>query len=343
MSALAPEQRSRLVGAKLAALVAGHTGSRPDPVTFPSGAATLVDADAWVLLDDNPAGSLGVALAWAQRHDASHLHVVAGAGTGVLARQAGAFSLETTVWATDAARLVPAVADPPPPLLEPGVAELAAAAILVDAGATVVVEHGVVRAEVLGLEVARVVTVDGVVVVQPGVGRNDRDGHAMVAGAAAGDADVVGATLERVVAEVRRHRNGPVADRHPLGRMARGRWLRHLLTIHPDLVGASRLEAVEPTVVRQTVADGAAFAAGELADGTPVVVGCAGGIDLGLVPEAADVRLSVAHREGTEPRLVLAAAGRDLHPVVRRMADALVEPAEVVSLPDDWHVRTPGS
>lgn len=343
MSALAPEQRSRLVGAKLAALVAAHTGQRPSPVTFPDGAAALAGTEAWVLLDQDPPGALGVALAWAQRHDATRLNVVADSGTGVLARQAGAFSLDMRVWSTDGPRLVPAVADPPPLRLEPSVAELAAGTTLVDAGATVVVEHGVVRAEVLGLEVARVAIVDDVVVVQPGVGRNDRDGHAMVGGAAAADADVVGATLQRVVAEVRRHRHGPVADRHPLGRMARGRWLRHLLTVHPGLVGAARLEAVEPTVARHTVADGAAFAAGERADGTPVVVGCAGGIDLGLVPEAADVRLTVAHWEGTEPQLVLAAAGRDLHPVVRRMADALVEPAEVVTLPDDWHVRTPSS
>ncbi len=341
MSALAPEQRSRLVGAKLAAIVATHSGARPDPVTFPGAAAALVDDGAWVLLDDDPAASLGVALAWAQRHTATRLDVVADTGTGVLARQAGAFSLPNAVWSTDGARLVPAIPDPPPPVVEPAAAELAAAAVLVDAGATVVVEHGVVRAEVLGLEVARVVTVDGEVVVQPGVGRNDREGHAMVAGTAAGDAGVVRATLERVVDEVRRHRAGPTPDGHPLGRMARGRWLRHLLTRRPELVGAARLESVEPTVVRHTVADGAAFAAGELADGTPVVVACAGGIDLGLVPEAADVRLAVGAREGSEPQLVLAAAGRDLHPVVRRMADALVEPAEVVALPDDWHVRTP--
>jgi hypothetical protein len=343
MSALAPEQRGRLVGAKLAALVAAHSGERPDPVTFPGGAAAVVGTGAWVLLDADPEASRGVALAWAQRHAATRLDVVADTGTGVLARQAGAFALPIAVWSTDGTRLVPTTADPPPPVIEPAVAELAAAAVLVDAGATVVVEHGVVRGEVLGLEVARVVTVDGDVVVQPGVGRNDREGHAMVAGTAAADTDVVGATLERVVAEVRRHRTGPTPDSHPLGRMARGRWLGHLLTVRPELVGAARLERVEPTVARHTVADGAAFAAGELADGTPVVVGCAGGIDLGLVPEAADVRLAVGNRVGAEPQLVFAAAGRDLHPVVRRMADALVQPAEVVALPDDWHLRTPTS
>lgn len=340
MSALAPEQRGRLVGAKLTALIAGHTGARAEPVTFPGGAAALVDDVAWVFLDDQPAASLGVALAWAQARDAERVAIVADAGTGTLARQASTFALPVYVWATDGQRLVPAAADPSPPVADVAADELAAAAVLVDAGATVVVEHGVVRGEVLGLEVGRVVRGNGDVVIQPGVGRNDREGHAMVAGSHAADAEVVAATVARVVAEVSRHRTGDTADRHPLGRMARGRWLRHLLTAEPELVGAARLEAVEGTLARPSVADGAAFAVGELADGSPVVVGCAGGIDLAVVPEAADVRLGVAERTGMQPRLLIAAAGRHLHPAVRRMADALVEPAGVVALPDDWFVRT---
>lgn len=341
MSALAPEQRSRLLVAKLAALAAPHTPAPLEPVALPGAAAALVADVAWVLLDDRPEASLGVAVAWAQRAGAAGVEVVADAGTGVLARQATAFTLPIGVWAAEAGQLVRAVADPPPGVVEPVAAELALAPVLAEAGAEVVVEHGVVRAEVRGLEVARVVTVGGTVVVQPGVGRNDRDAHAVVAGADAADATAMGATLARVVAEVGRHRRGPAADRHPLGRLARGRWLRHLLTVEPDLVGAARLAPVDPTVARLGVADGAAFAVGELPDGSPVVVGCAGGIDLALVPEAADVRLAVGARHTEPPRLVLAAAGRDLHPVVRRMADALVTPAELVALPDDWHLHLP--
>ena len=56
------------------------------------------------------------------------------------------------------------------------------------------------------------------------------------------------------------------------------------------------------------------------------------GIDLGLVPMAADLRL--AHAPGA--RLVLVVPERDAHPVTRRLAAALVEPAEVVALPGDW-------
>lgn len=341
MSALAAEQRGRLVGAKLAALVAHRTGERPEPVVLPGAAAALGAGSAWVLLDEQPETSLGVALAWAQRHEAPQLDVVVDTGEGTLARQATAFTFPTRVWRVEGHDLVAASPAPTPLRVEPSAAELAAAAVLVEAGADIIIEHGVVRGEIAGLEIARVVTVDGVATVQPGVGRNDREGHRFVAGTGTTDPASLRAIIDRVIAEVARHRQGDAADRHPLGRMARGRWLRRVVTADPALVGAARLEPAEPTVERHTVADGAAFASGELADGTPVVVGCAGGIDLGLVPEAADVRLGVAEGVGAVPQLVLAAAARDLHPVVRRMADAVAGPVEIVALPDDWHRRPP--
>ena len=114
-----------------------------------------------------------------------------------------------------------------------------------------------------------------------------------------------------------------------------------MLTADPSLVGASWLEPAEPTVPRQSVADGPGFAVGASADGTPMVVGCAGGIDLSLVPAAADLRLAVAARSADTPRLVIAGAAGHLHPAVLRLAEALVDPAEVVALPDDWHLGAP--
>lgn len=339
MSALAPEQRHRLVAAKLAALVGERIGRSAEVTGLPGGAATVADGVAWVLLDDQPERGLGTALAWAQRYDAARLEVVADTGTGVLARQATAFSLDIGVWSVQGAALVAATPDPPPTLAEPTADALAAAGVLTTLGAEVIVEHGIVRGEVRGLEVARVVEHDGVARVQPGVGRNDREGHALVGGAL--DAGTPLDTLRRVVVEVSRHRRGSAADRHPLGRMARGRWLRHRLTVDPAVVGAAWLAPVEPTVVRQSVTDDAAFAVGELLDGAPVVVGCAAGIDLGLVPGAADVRLVEAARTGVTPQLALVGANRALHPVIDRMAAALTDPATIVALPDDWYVGAP--
>jgi hypothetical protein len=51
-----------------------------------------------------------------------------------------------------------------------------------------------------------------------------------------------------------------------------------------------------------------------------------------LVPLATDARLA----DGRNPRLVLAVPEGDDHPVTRRLAAALVEPAEVVTVPADW-------
>jgi hypothetical protein len=56
------------------------------------------------------------------------------------------------------------------------------------------------------------------------------------------------------------------------------------------------------------------------------------GIDLDLLPTAADLRLAHA----PSARLVVVVPERDAHPVTRALASSLVDPAEVVALPGDW-------
>lgn len=68
----------------------------------------------------------------------------------------------------------------------------------------------------------------------------------------------------------------------------------------------------------------------------PVVVACSVGIDLELVPAAADVR--AVH--SPDARLVLALPERDAVPVTRRLAASLVRPAEVVTPGDGWRLGT---
>jgi hypothetical protein len=66
---------------------------------------------------------------------------------------------------------------------------------------------------------------------------------------------------------------------------------------------------------------------------------CSAGVDLGLVPVAADARLGAAARLGLEPgklRLVLVMPAGDDHPVTRRLAAGLREPADIVTVPADW-------
>jgi hypothetical protein len=342
MSSLSADQRARLSAAKLSALVTDHAGAAPgQPHGFGGGAAVMVDDTAWVLIDDQPVTGLGRALAWAERQRAAALSVVADAGTGVLARRATAFDLPIAVWTSQGRQLHRAEPDPVPAVVEPSAAEVAAAAVLADMGVDVVVEHGVVTGEVRGLEMARVMTVGDDVMVLPGVGRNDRDGHATLL-ADANDAARM-ATLARVAADITAHRSGDAADRHPLGRMARERWLRRHVVDTPELVGAASLTFAEPTVGRTSLTDmAAAYAVGADADGTPVVVACSVGIDLDLVPAAADVRLVHEARSGrTDCRLVLVTPGRSLQPVIGRLAQLLVRPADMVVVDDDWYRHSP--
>ena len=59
-----------------------------------------------------------------------------------------------------------------------------------------------------------------------------------------------------------------------------------------------------------------------------LVVVCSVGIDLDLVPFAADARLAI----DPGARLILALAERDVHPITQRMAGRLVDPAEIVAV-----------
>jgi hypothetical protein len=272
--------------------------------------------------------SLGPALAWADRHEVSDLHLLADDDSGVLARRAGLFEPAPTVWAVDGRRLVPA--EPEPVVGAEATAPLSEefALLLADAGADVVREHGVVTGEVLGLEIARVVVdEEGGAALEVGVGRHDREAFQMIHG----DLPTRDA-LTSVIATVRENRRAG-AEAHPLYRLAPERWVRAVLVDQPELVGAARLEPVDAVLPRESVKDVvAACLVGEDADGAPMVVACSVGVDLDLVPTAAEIRAH--HAPGA--RLVLAVPARDDQPVTRRIAGRLREPAEIVTLPADW-------
>ena len=94
-------------------------------------------------------------------------------------------------------------------------------------------------------------------------------------------------------------------------------------------MGETALEAAEGPVPRPNLKD--AWPA--VATGEGVVVVCSVGIDLDLVPFAADARL--AHgRDGA--RLVLVLPARDDHRVTRELNGLLRQPADIVTVPDGW-------
>lgn len=246
-------------------------------------------------------------MAWARKHGVAELDVTASSAeqAATWARRATCFASPPTV------RFGGRLAVPAPPPVQPPV-DGSLAPLIVEAGAEPVVEHGVLYGEVLGLEVCRVV--DGVLEV--GVGKHDREAHRMIHG----DRPVLDA-LRRAVDIVRTQR-----PYH----LAAARWLRSVVVRRPELVGLAvgGLAPVAPPLPRVDLR--APSAAPAVGDG--VVVVCSVGVDLDLVPTAADARLMHA----PDTRLVLVVPERDAHPVTRALAAALVEPAEVVTVPNDW-------
>jgi hypothetical protein len=280
-----------------------------------------------VLAEERPERALGGAMAWARQMQVEEVHVVAQDAAGLLARRAQAFSSPPRVWRASGRSLAPASPEPlraQPPLSDDVQAFVP---VLERAGAEAVVEHGVLAGEVLGLEVARVVVDELGAYLSVGVGKHDREAHRIM------NADrPPGHGLEDAVSAVRAVRDAS-APSHQMNRLARERWLRAVLVGRPAAVGASWLRPVPSPVRRSDLRQPApAPAAGVDTHGRPLLVVCSTGIDVDLVPSAVDARLA----DPRQPRMVLALPEGDDHPVTRALAEALVSPAEVVTIPGEW-------
>jgi hypothetical protein len=294
-----------------------------EPTTFPGGAALRGGSRGAVLVEDQPERGLGRALSWAARSGVDELHVLVEDRAGQLARQASQFATPPTVWWVQERDLHAVVPEPLEAPTQPSAAALALAPEIEAAGATVVVEHGVVTGDVLGLEVARVVEHDLGVSLEVGIGRHDREAFAIIHGDRP-----TGEALAGVVESVRNSRRAD-APQQPLHRLAQERWLREVVLARPELAGVDGpLERHEGPLPRPNVKDPWPAV---LRGGGAVVV-CSTGVDLDLVPFAADARLAA----DPDADLVLVLPERDAHPVTRELAAALAGPAGVVAAPADW-------
>ena len=205
------------------------------------------------------------------------------------------------------------------------------AALLVDADLEIVVEEGIVRAEVLGLEVARIVhgtttagtPIDGPVL-EVGVGHADREMTAVVHGGLPPPAQ-----LHRVAEIVGAQRRAGAA-RHPLNQLAPERWLRSRVVADPTRIGLVSLRSAPPAVPRPTSVthrwpSASASTRPAATWSWPSPSGCASTSS----PPAADARLALA----PEASLLLVVPERDAHPVTEALAERLVRPARVVTVP----------
>ena len=283
-------------------MVDGTVGTGVGPRVGAHGAAQ----HGFFLAVDDPR-AIGRALRWATANELATVAVLAERGAGDLARRAQLLT-ETpaaptvTVWQVSGADAQPASAVPasdPPPI---PATHRALAGVISEAGARPIDDHGLLIGDVAGLEVCRVVDTEEGPTIDVGVGQADRELHQLVHGKAELDDE-----LRRVVAAVAQYRQP--GSHHPLARVGRERWLRAVILEDPGIAQAERLEPVVPLRVRRGLkAAEPAAAAGQRPDGRPVVVVAMAGIDLDLVPEAADYR----HRHDPEADLVLAVPPRDL-------------------------------
>ncbi|WP_420625866.1 hypothetical protein [Candidatus Poriferisodalis sp.] len=353
--ALDADRIRALHAAKLRALARAVLGVDLAEVSGTDDGALAVASDAEpavvCLAQERTQRALGGALALAVRSGCDGVHVFAENHSDVLARRAACFVPAPIVWQIEGsgatiAEAAPRSTEPPPPRAPELVALLGAA------GVEVTVEHGVITGEVEGLEVARIVAVpssgdtgasddDGDAgdvretsaewQIEVGVGAHDREAFSLL------HADEPTTEAIRRVADIVRSHRTPGASPHPLNRMGAARWLRSLLIRRPDLVGAGRLRAAASPLPRGGPKDPApAVAYGLTPDGRRLVVVVCVGIDLDVVPFAADARLFL----DPDAELVVALPRRDAHEVIANMAARLRRPAQIVEVDDGWRTIT---
>jgi hypothetical protein len=326
-----PEVRARLLGLKLHALVREHFGDmEPDAQAGLSvGAASCHGDTAWVLVEERTDRGLGVALAWASKRAVTTVHILANDHTGTLARRATHFAADVRVWKVDGIAIAAAHLDEFEPEPDASPEHLAFVPTILDSGAEVVIEHGVVAGEVEGLEVCRVVIdpVTGANRLEVGVGEHDREAFAMLHG----DTPTTD-SLKRIVEVVKRHREID-ADPHPLNRLGAERALRARVIANPSLIGARDLRTVASPTPRPNLKDPVpCVAVGSTTEGTALVAVFSTGIDLDVVPFAADARAFHAPTVGDAADLVIVVPRRDVSAVTTRVAELLHRPARIVGL-----------
>ncbi len=354
-----PEQRASLLAAKLRALVingfseddalgwrrvasADESATVFQPVSFQAGAG-LIDAASstgWVLvaeratsevhiddmpdstLDPNPRGWLGGAVVWAHRQKIGTLHVLLDRVAPTDVEKARCLRNSPKLWQVVGRSVAAATVGADQAKLVSEDQLRIFSALITDAGAEVVVDHGVVRAEVLGLEVGRVTTDEaGHTSLEVGVGRHDRLANAMLGH----DRDIA-ASLKNAVGSVESRRRHD-AGTHPANQLARERWLRCIVRTNPGIAGVQGplhfVDSVRPATLKQL--DPA------LLHGHGVMVACSVGVDLDAAIDAATIRARI----DPTARLVLLVPEHDVFDA-QRIVVAAIDRAEIVPVPNEW-------
>jgi hypothetical protein len=311
----------------------GAIGGRSDVEVSEFGQAVglVIDDVAWVLVTGNYERSLGPALMWALRKNATSLKLLLNERAGELARIATHFDFAIEVFELDAAGIARAAAPKSAEKIEVSVADEMYAEFIKSAGAEVVREHGVISGEVCGLEVCRVVRATsasdldgaGESELEIGVGAHDRETFKLLHGRTA-----TVESLRKVIAEVAARR-AVGAQVHPLNQLARERMLRHYVCLSPQLVGAKSLQPAQPPIARTNLKDVVpCCAVGVSLTGEKMIVIFNVGVDPDVVSFGADARGQI----NASADLVFAMPTRDIVPAVEQIAQMLRRPARFVGV-----------
>ncbi|MFZ9651255.1 MAG: hypothetical protein ACO3AI_06000 [Ilumatobacteraceae bacterium] len=311
----------------------GAIGGRSDVEVSEFGQAVglVVDDCAWVLVTGRYERSLGPALMWALRKDATSLKLLLNERAGELARISAHFDFAIEVFEVDAAGVARVAVPKDATKIEVSVADEMFADFIKSAGADVVREHGVISGEVCGLEVCRVVRATsasdldgaGESELEIGVGAHDRETFKLLHGRTA-----TVESLRKVIAEVAARR-AVGAQVHPLNQLARERMLRHYVCLSPQLVGAKSLQPAQPPIARTNLKDVVpCCAVGVSLTGEKMVVIFNVGVDPDVVSFGADARGQI----NAAADLVFAMPTRDIVPAVEQIAQMLRRPARFVGV-----------
>ena len=325
--ALSAEQKAGLWKAKLRSLARAHL-DRADGVDHaaPWGAALETDGAWTALIEVSPERSFGQALVLAARNNAASLDLLMDVDAASVARRAHLFEPSPSVWQVDGTDMALAEPSEPPPVLAVPKLTAQTTALLDVPDVDVVVEHGWIIGECRGLEVARVSGEGSEQRLDVGVGAYDQGAFAVM------NPELTPVeALSEVVAQVLTHRREG-AGPHPINRLARERWVRWLLVSDPSKLGLVSLAPVESTQPREGIKDaGAAAALGVAETGETVLVACTVGIDLDVVPTAADL----AHCHDAD-RIVIVLPDRDRHRLIEASAGESRRPVTFVTAPEPW-------
>jgi hypothetical protein len=311
----------------------GAIGGRSDVQVSEFGQAVglVIDDVAWVLVTGRYERSLGPALMWALRKNATSLKLLLNERAGELARIATHFDFAIEVFELDAAGVARVAVPKDATKIEVSVADEMFADFIKSAGAEVVREHGVISGEVCGLEVCRVVRATsasdldgaGESELEIGVGAHDRETFKLLHGRTA-----TVESLRKVIAEVAARR-AVGAQVHPLNQLARERMLRHYVCLSPQLVGAKSLQPAQPPIARTNLKDVVpCCAVGVSLTGEKMIVIFNVGVDPDVVSFGADARGQI----NASADLVFAMPTRDIVPAVEQIAQMLRRPARFVGV-----------